>query len=97
MTENSTDTLFGQSPKRYGIVSLIAACLAFASWPLMVVLGFLMVYIASLLAVVAVVSGLLGMGSGIYYKAWPAVVMGGIGMGLAGVGVSFVVSALSSF
>ena len=97
MVESSTQTLFGLSPKRYGVTSLIASCLAFVSWPLMVVLGFLMVYIAILLAVVAVVSGLLGVGAGIYYKAWPAVVMGGIGMGLTGVGVSVVVSALSSF
>ena len=97
MTEISTDTLFGQSPKRYGITSLIAACLAFASWPLMVVIGFIMVYVAILLACVAVVSGLLGVGSGIYYRAWPAVVTGGIGMGLAGFGVCSVVWAMTHF
>ena len=97
MTEDSTNTLFGQSPKRYGLASLIAVCLAFACWPLMVVIGFIMVYVAVLLALTAVVSGLLGVGSGIYYKEWGAVVAGALGAGLAVTGACFVVSALSNF
>ena len=97
MTESSTNTLFGQSPKRYGFASLIAVCLTFASWPLMVVIGFIMVYVAVILALIAVVSGLLGVGSGIYYKEWGAVVAGALGAGLAFTGACFVVSALSEF
>jgi hypothetical protein len=97
MTEKMTNTFFGQSPKRFGIASLVAACLAFASWPLMVVIGFLMVYVAMLMSLVAVVSGLLGISSGIYFKEWPGVVMGTIGIGLVSVGACFIVSALSNF
>jgi hypothetical protein len=96
-TESSADRLFGQSPKRYGITSLIAACLAFASWPLMSVFGFLIVYAAVLPAIVAVVSGLLGVASDIHYKAWPAVVTGGIGMALAGFGLWYVWVITHSF
>jgi len=99
MTESSANTLFGQSPKRYGFASLIAVCLTFASWPLMVVIGFIMVYVAVLLALIAVVSGLLGVGSGIYYyyKEWGAVVAGAVGVGLASAGACAVISALSRF
>jgi hypothetical protein len=97
MTESSTNTLFGLTPKRYGFASLIAVSLAFASWPLMVVIGFIMVYVAVLLAMIAVVSGLLGVGSGIYYKEWGAVVAGALGAGLAVTGACSIVSALSKF
>ncbi len=97
MTEKMTNTLFSHPPKRFGLASLVAACLAFASWPLMVVIGFIMVYVAILLALVTVVSGLLGIGSGIYYKEWPGVVMGAIGVGLVSVGACFIVSALTNF
>ena len=97
MTDNSAKTLFGQSPKRYGVTSLAAACLAFASWPLMVVIGFVMVYVAALLAFVAVVSGLMGVGSGIYYKEYVGVVTGALGLALACSGVVFIISALTHF
>ena len=97
MTEGPSNTLFGQSPKRYGLASLIAVCLAVVSWPLMFVIGFIMVYIAVLLALIAVVSGLLGMGSGIYYNEWLGVVTGALGVGLVVAGTSSVVSALSNF
>ncbi len=97
MTNKSHNTLFGQSPKRYGLASLIAVCLAFASWPLMVVIGFIMVYVAMLLALIAVVSGLLGIGSGIYYNEWLGVVTGALGVGLAGFGVWTVVWAVTHF
>ena len=96
MTEESRKTLFGQSPKRYGLASLIAVCLAFACWPLMFVVGFIMVYVAMLLALIAVVSGLLGIGSGIYYNEWLGVVTGVLGVGLAGFGVCSVVWAVTS-
>ena len=76
----ATGTLFGQSPARYGVASLIAAGLAFASWPLMIVFGFGMVYLAMLFALVAVVAGVLGVGSGIYYKGRLGIAGGLLGM-----------------
>lgn len=76
MTGNSAKTLFGQSPNRYGVTSLAAVCLAIASWPLKVVIGFVMVYVAALPAFLAVVSGLMGVGSGIYYKGYVGVLTG---------------------
>ncbi len=97
MTDNSDNTLFGLSPKRYGVTSLTAACLAFVSWPLMVVIGFLMVYVAALLALVAVVSGLMGVGSGIYYKEYAGTVMGALGVALCCTGVVVIISALTQF
>lgn len=95
MEEKSHNTLFGQSPKRYGLTSLIAVCLAVVSWPLMFVIGFIMVYVAMLLALIAVVSGLLGIGSGIYYNEWLGVGTGALGVGLAGFGVWAVVWAVT--
>lgn len=97
MSEESHNTLFGQSPKRYGLASLIAVCLAVVSWPLMFVIGFIMVYVAMLLVLIAVVSGLLGIGSGIYYNEWLGVVTGAIGLVLAGFGVCSVVWAVTHF
>ncbi|MEZ6056974.1 MAG: hypothetical protein R3C01_09745 [Planctomycetaceae bacterium] len=97
MTECSLDTLFGHSPNRYGVLSVIAVGFAFACWPLMVVIGFVMVYVAALLALIAVVSGLLGIGSGLYFRKWGAVVAGALGTGLAVAGICFIVSALSHF
>ena len=97
MTEGSTNTLFGQSPKRYGLASVIAVCLALACWPLSVVIGFIMVYVSMLLALIAVVSGLLGIGTGIYYNEWLGVVTGALGVGLAGFGVWSVWWGLSNF
>ena len=97
MTDESPRTLFGQSPNRSGVASLVAACLAIVSWPLMVMIGFVMVYVAFLLALVALVSGLMGVGSGIYYLEWAGAVTGAIGAVLAGGGVCFVVAALSNF
>jgi len=97
MTDNSAKTLFGQSPKRYGVASIGAACLAFASWPLMVVIGFVMVYVAALLAFFALVSGLMGVGSGIYYKEAVGVATGALCLGLARWGIGFVASARTYF
>ena len=97
MTDNSTNTLFGHSPKRYGLASVISVCLALACWPLSVVIGFIMVYASMLLALIAVVSGLLGIGTGIYYNEWFGAVAGALGAGLAGVGVWSVVWAMSNF
>lgn len=90
-------TLFGQSPTRYGLASLAAACLAFAIWPLMIVIGFGVVYVALLLALVAIVAGVLGIGSGLYYKQWPAYSSGALAIALIVFGGWYVASAITQF
>ena len=91
------DKLYGQAPTHYGVASLIAMCLAFASWPLSVVIGFIMVYVAILLAMAAIVLGLIGIGSGIYHRKPIAIVTGALGMGLTCVGIGFIVHAVTHF
>jgi len=90
-------TLFGQTPTRYGLTSLIAACLAYASWSLMAVVGFVMVYVAALLALIAVAAGILGVGTGTYFNEWRAAAAGSLGLVLIGFGLWSVVSALTHF
>lgn len=97
MTDNSAKTVFGHSPKRFGVISLSAAFLAFASWPLMVVIGFVMVYVAALFVFVAVASGLLAAGSGIYYKEYSGAVMGAVGVAISCCGIGFIISAMTRF
>ncbi len=63
----------------------------------MVVVGFIMVYVAMFLALFAVVSGLLGIGSGIYYNEWTGVVTGALGVFLTGFGVWSVFWAMTHF
>ena len=83
MTEESHNTLFGLSPVRYGTVSLIAACLAFASQWLVVVVGVFLCLVAFIpLALIGIVSGLLGIGTGLYYGQWPGSVAGTVGVAI---------------
>ena len=93
----TSGTLFGQSPTRYGLASVIAACLAFASWALIVVIGFAMAYVAGLLALVAVVAGVLGIGTGLYFRRWPGIVGGVLGLAMIGYGAWSVGRALTHF
>jgi hypothetical protein len=97
MTDITANTLFGHSPARYGLVSLGAVCLAVACWPLSIVLGFGMVYVAMLLAFVAVVSGLMGVGSGVYYRDWVGIVTGALGVVLICCCVGYVGWSLAHF
>ena len=97
MTDHSAKTVLGLSPTRYGVASLVAACLAAASWPLVAGIGFGMVYVAILLAVAAVLSGLLGIGSGLYTKDPAAIATGALGLGIAGLGSSYVGWAMTHF
>ena len=63
------NTVFGLSPARLGIISLISACLAWASLPLIVVVEvFLALCVFAPLVLTSVVTGLVGVGAGIYYK-----------------------------
>ena len=98
MSEKSQKTLFGLSPAGYGITSLVAACLVFASSPLIQVIGiFLELCILLPLVLIVVVSGLLGIGAGIYHKNWIAVVTAILGMALIGFGGLSFLSALNDF
>lgn len=97
MSDNSAKSVLGLTSTRYGVVSLVAAGLAFASWPLSVVIGFVMVYVAILLAVVAVVSGLIGIGFGFYHKELAGIVTGALGLGIASLGVGIIGWAVTHF
>jgi hypothetical protein len=97
MSDPSSSQLFGLSPARYGSVSLASAALAIAAWPLSVVIGFTMVYVSLLMALVAAGSGLLAVGVGIYFRAWRAVAAGLIGVGLVGSGAALVIQSLMHF
>jgi len=97
MTDNSANTVLVHSPKKFGVISLSATFVAFASWPLMVVIGFVMVYVSALFVFVAVASGLLAAGSGLYYKEYSGAVMGAVGVAISCCGVGFIISALTSF
>jgi len=98
MTEKSRKTLLGLTPVRYGTVSLIAACLAFASQWLVVAVGvFLFLVVLIPLLLIGVVSGLLGVGAGIYYKDWLACVTATLGLGLVGLLGWLFISNLNNF
>ena len=82
------------SPTRYGATSLIAACLAWASWPLVLVVGvFLAICWVLPLAIVAVAAGLLGIGLGAYRKEVASVMSAG-GLALIGAGAWMVMNAM---
>ena len=89
--------LFGQSTARYGVASQVAVGLAFACWPLMVVIGFPMVFVAFALALVAAIAGVLGEGTGIYYQVWLGIVGGLLGLGLVGLGGWWVAWSVVNF
>ncbi len=98
MAEHPQSKLLGRSPATYGIVSLIAACLAWLSWPLVIVIGvFLVIAVEIPLVSIAVVSGLLGLGAGVYHGNWLAVATSAVGLALIGGGVCFIVNALTHF
>ena len=96
MSDKPPDSLFGQSPVTYGIVSLSAALVAVGSQLLVVVVG--VAAVVMLIAVLlAVMSGVLGIGAGIYYRHPLAIVMGTLGLVLIGFMVKSFVSAITTF
>ena len=85
MSDESNNTLFGQSAVRYGMASLIAACLTFASQWLVVVVGIFLCLIALIpLALIGIVSGLLGIVTGLYCRHWAACATGTAGIVIIG-------------
>ncbi|MBR9803576.1 type II toxin-antitoxin system RelE/ParE family toxin [bacterium] len=91
---SGTPNLF---PRYCGSISLAAACLAFAVWPLLVVIGFGVTYLAVLLICIAIVSGLAGIASGLYLKEPAAAVLGAAGLGIAVTGMLLAISAMTQF
>ncbi len=98
MSDKPPDTLFGQTPAIFGIVSLSAALVAVGSQLLVVVVGVALAAVVMLIAVLlAVMSGVLGIGAGIYYRHPLAIVMGTLGLVLIGFMVKSFVSAITTF
>jgi hypothetical protein len=87
MTDEARKPGWRLTPGRYGIVSLIAACLVYLCWPLVVVLGlFLVICVEVPLVLVAVLSGLVGLVTGAIHKDWIGVSAAAMGLSLMGLG-----------
>jgi hypothetical protein len=85
MSDQQSKTVFGLSSARLGIISLISACLAWASLPLIVVVGvFLALCVFAPLVLTSVVTGLVGVGAGIYDKNPGAILTATLGLLLVG-------------
>lgn len=98
MNDKPPNTLFGLSPATYGVASLAAALVALGSELLVVVVGVaLAAVVMGLVVLLGVVSGLMGIGAGIYYKHLLAIVTGILGLVLIGFIVKSFVSALMTF
>lgn len=97
--EKSDKTLFGLTPAKYGIASLISACIAvICGFFLLVVLGWVLWFLILFLSVLtAVVCGLLGVGAGIYHKDWLGIVTGSLGLVLIGFGSWRIMWAIMNF
>jgi hypothetical protein len=81
MSDQPLNKVFGLSPARFGITSLISACLAWASIPLIVVVGvFLAHCVFAPLVMTSVVTGLTVVGAGIYYKNPVAILTATLGL-----------------
>ena len=92
MFEKPKPNLFGLSPATYGIASVIAACLAWASVWMILNQGpdfarnhrLLVMVAVRLLPFFGLACGLLSVGAGIYHKNWLGIVAGAIGLGMIG-------------
>jgi hypothetical protein len=96
MSDKSTNTVFGLSLARIGITSLISACLAWASMPLIVLAGVFLAFCVFVpLVLTSVVTGLLGVGAGIYYKDAVAILTALTGLLLVGCLCALLSSAMN--
>lgn len=96
MSDQPSQTVFGQSPARFGIISLVSACLAWASLPLIVLVGvFLACCVFVPLVLTSVVTGLVGIGAGIYHRNPVAMITALLGLLLVGGMGAFVSSAMN--
>ncbi len=92
MIEKRKPNLLGLSPATYGIASVIAACLAWASVVIILNQGpdfarnhrLLVTVAVYLLPLLGLTCGLLSMGAGISHKNWIGIVAGAIGVGMIG-------------
>lgn len=81
MSESPTNPLSGLSPARMGITSLISACLAWASLPLILVVGLFLALCATVpLVLIGVVTGMIGVGTGISGRNPVAIITGLLGL-----------------
>jgi hypothetical protein len=96
MSDRPSNTVIGLSSARFGIISLISACLAWTSIPLIVVVGvFLALCVFIPLALTSVVTGLVGISAGIYYKNPRAIFTATLGLLLVGSLGIFLSNAMS--
>jgi hypothetical protein len=90
--------VWGRSPTYYGLASLGAACLAWISWPLVVLGGvFLVGLLALLLAFLSVLLGLWGVGAGLYDGNRLAIATAALGLFLIGFGAWNLALSLGHF
>lgn len=92
MLEKPKPNLFGLSPATYGIGSVVAACLAWASVWMIFHQGpdfernhrLFVTVTVGVLPFFGLACSLLGVGAGIYHKDWLGIVAGAIGLGMIG-------------
>jgi hypothetical protein len=82
---------------RFGVISLAAASLAWASWPLVAVVGPAAGIVVVPLAAAAVIAGLAGIVVGIPQKSVGSLVMGVLGITLIAGGAWLVIESLMHF
>lgn len=83
--------------RRFGLISLAAASLAWASWPLVTVVGPAVGALLVPFVAVAVIAGLAGVVVGIQQKSAASVVSGVLGLALIATGTWLVIHAISHF
>ena len=100
MAENPNPALFGLSPASYGVASLLAACLAWASVWLLFNTGpdgflnsrLFEAVALGLLPLFGFVCGLFGVGAGFRLRNWIGIATGAIGLGMIGFEVWFLMA-----
>lgn len=79
----------------FGIISLTAACLAWASWFLVIGIGlFLTACVSAPLVLVSVIFGLLGIGYGIYDRNLLGIVTSVLGLTILALGTWAITEAM---
>jgi hypothetical protein len=84
-------------PARYGIISLVAAVLAWATWPLLTVVGPLVGVVQVPLALLALITGLIGVGTGIRHGCAAEFMTGAAGLCLIACGACLAVHSIMHF
>ena len=100
MSEKSSKTLFGLSPASYGIASLIAGFLIIGDVMLLVAStsgGAVFVFVPLVLVPFGVISGLLGIGAGIYYRDLLGSITALLGLALFGYFIRMIVVGFQNF